>query len=163
MSSRGGGSAQRTLEERQASNVAVVREAFDCFNRGGIPELLVRYDELFTDDFEFIPSIVGGLERRTYRGREGWSAWDRDRAEVLDDLHMSELAFEALGDAVVLVLSRLSGQGKASGVPLDVESGWVAELRDGRTARMRSFRSHEEARQEAQRAVASRSDLESAR
>ncbi len=142
------------VQQRQASNIALASDLFERFSRAGVTEFVAHYDELFTEDFEFTPSIVGGLERCTYRGRDGWMDYARDLADVLEGFDFSEMSYQALGDAVVLVEGRTLSQGKTSGVPLDVEAGWVFELKDGRVARLCSFLSHAEAREEADRAAA---------
>lgn len=47
----------------------------------------------------------------------------------------------------VLVLGRMYLRGRASGIELDQETGWIVDVRDGMMHRLRSFLSHGEARE----------------
>jgi ketosteroid isomerase-like protein len=92
---------------------------------------LDTFDRLFHPEIEF-RSLIAASEGEVYRGAEGLRAW----IETMDDvwsgfrLELTDL-HDAGGDDVVVVF-RLTGVAKGSGVPLDSLVGQVWTWRDGR-------------------------------
>jgi ketosteroid isomerase-like protein len=115
--------------------VALLQDAVDAFNRRDIHALA----QLTTDDFEFVPYLATLIERGTYRGHEGWikyfreadAAWRGIRAR-LDDV-------QEVGGGLFRGSGEITGEGRASGLEVQIPLFWVVEIRDGRVARMHAF------------------------
>jgi ketosteroid isomerase-like protein len=142
------------LSQVQEANIARVRKGFDHVTRSGLGGLLEVWEDIYTKDFEFRPSLVGGLEQRVYRGRDGWEQYISDVNEAFEEWEFTDLRYEAFGDFTVLAAARVRTTGRASSAPVDFDAGYVFELRDGRVWRTRTFTSVDEAREEAHRAAA---------
>jgi ketosteroid isomerase-like protein len=120
------------------SDLELLRECFAEWGRGDFTR-----DEMFDPEAEF---IVGGVEARTYRGREGvrqgWfdflGAWEGFRAEAREFL-------EAADAGTYLVLVHLSGRGRESSVPISGEGANLVTLRDGLIVRFELFWGRDEA------------------
>ena len=117
-------------------NVAVVRRIWE--------EGLLFSDEsgVLDADFEVhdhdLPDAqVGmgrrGLERWTQAWNEAWESWEVENEKYID-----------AGDQVV-VLTRVWGRGKVSGVRVQQHGGFVISLRAGKVIRLDYFGSHAEA------------------
>jgi ketosteroid isomerase-like protein len=84
--------------------------------------------------------------REQYRGHAGYWEWVKTMEESFETWRLEPEHFEELGDAV-LVLGSMHLRGRASGVELDQETGWIVDVRDGVMLRLRTFISHAEARE----------------
>jgi ketosteroid isomerase-like protein len=79
------------------------------------------------------------------RGREGVRDFlTRDLFEGFDRFRAEPLAFEDLGDAV-LVTVRYVGRGESSGIELDQTFATLYRLRDGKAVSMRDYPTRAEA------------------
>ena len=126
---------------------ALVRRAIEAHNRGG-DELLEAYDEMFHTDLEWHPMTVGVMgapEGHSYRGREGMERFYAERAEVFATGAVEILSIEPAADDALLVRARSTATGRTSGVELDEDMSLVYWFREGRVARIRAFRSAEQA------------------
>ena len=123
------------------SNAETVREAFQQWNTGAREEFLERVAP--DVEIKVTSSQVSGGE--PYRGHEGYWDWVRTMEESFETWELYPDTFEERDDAV-LVLGRMRLRGRASGVELDQETGWIVDVRDGMMLRLRSFLSHDEAR-----------------
>ena len=117
-----------------AENVEIVKRVIDTINEG---DLDVR-DELITSDFEWVPAMGTAVEGGSYRGREGLETFFGELLDTWQQYRMVADELRDLGDRV-LVLGRIEGRGKGSGVPVDAQYGMVCDLRDGRISRVRSY------------------------
>jgi ketosteroid isomerase-like protein len=112
-------------------NVDTVRRLFDYWERGEWQASA----ELFDPAFEAVFSARAFPDPGTYRGARatldawrGWlDAWEEFGLELEDTIPVGER---------VVVLNRLRGRGKASGIPVDSEVGCIFELDGGRIVRM---------------------------
>jgi ketosteroid isomerase-like protein len=126
---------------------ALVRRVIDAHNRGG-DELLAAYDETFDPDAEFSPMTVGVMgapEGATYRGREGMERFYTERAEAFARGTVEVVSVEPAGEDTLVVRARSTATGRTSGVEVDEEIALVYWFRGGKIARVRAFRSREEA------------------
>jgi ketosteroid isomerase-like protein len=114
--------------------VGIVRRAIDAFNRGDFP--LVA--ELCDDELEFV-SVLTAVEEATYRGPDTWERYAADMRETWEGWRLEDLRYVDAGEDSVVVLMRLVGAGKRSGVPVDREIGMVYRLRGGKLWRVRSY------------------------
>jgi len=113
-------------------NVNTVRRLFEYWERGEWRASA----ELFHPEFEAIFSAGAFPDPGTYHGaRSTLDAWRR----WLDAWEEFSLELEdaiPAGDEKVVVLNRLRGRGKASGIAIDSEVGCIFELDGGRIVRM---------------------------
>ena len=128
------------------THVDQIRQSFEAFDRGDVEEATRRFD----DETEVhTPSSM--MNSGTYPGREGFLRWVGQWLDAWDDYRLEPLGFEALDDEHVLVPARQTARGKGSGVKVEMEVFWLAQVRDGRTLRLHLYPS----RAEATRAAAS--------
>jgi ketosteroid isomerase-like protein len=124
----------------------LVRRLFEAHNRG--PEALFDiFDDLFDEDLEWRPLIVGGVgfpERVSYRGRAGLERYYRERAEAFAGGEVHIRSVERDGDAFV-VDARSTARGRISGANIEEDITLVYWLRDGKLVRGQAFRSREDA------------------
>ena len=121
--------------------VDVARRANDAFNRRDVDGL---FAELATPDFEYYPAIVRALDGGGgYRGRAGVEKYAADIRENWEELQALPGEFRDLGDRV-LVLGRMKGRGKSSGVPVDQPFANILDFRGDRIWRSRVYLDHAE-------------------
>jgi len=121
-------------------NVEVVKSLFAAFaERDFDTAAIVMHPQV-----EIRPAIVGGPERTVYRGLDGnrqfWDDIDAAWSEFVIEVE----EFRDLGEQV-LALGRATAHAPGSDITLDQAGGWVADLRDGRISRFRSFSTRQEA------------------
>jgi ketosteroid isomerase-like protein len=118
----------------------VAKRVLDAYNRRDIDGL---FAELATPDFVWYPAMVRGLDGGSYRGREGVERFNVDHSENWEELQGVAEEFRDLGNRV-LVLGRLRGRGKASGVPVDQPFAGIFDFRGDRVWRYRAYFDHAE-------------------
>ena len=124
------------------SNADLVREAFEHWNTGEREEFLERVAPDVLIDVAS-SRVSGGAP---YHGHDGYRDWVVSMEESFEAWELHPQTFAEREDAV-LVLGRMHLRGRASGVELDQETGWIVDVRDGMMIRLRSFLSHAEARE----------------
>ncbi|MFL5837160.1 MAG: nuclear transport factor 2 family protein [Solirubrobacteraceae bacterium] len=123
-----------------AADIDLVREAFDAYERAGV-EALAQY---FHPDFEGVVPPELSAEPDTYRGREGLRRYFALWEEQISDLGV---AVEQLidNDDAIVVLARLSGRGRGSGVPVELPAATRVTVRDGLIATWTAYPTLEDA------------------
>ncbi|MFL5865518.1 MAG: nuclear transport factor 2 family protein [Thermoleophilaceae bacterium] len=121
------------------ANVDVATQAIDAFNERNVE----AFAAFTTPDFEWSPSMVA-IEGQTYRGREGIDTYFGNLKNAWEEFQVLRDEFRDLGDLVVM-LGRLQGRGKGSGVPVDSSLGMVFDFRGGTISRIRGYLDHAEA------------------
>ena len=115
-------------------NVDTVRRLFDYWEQGEWQASA----ELFDPGFEAVFSSGAFPDPGTYRGArrtlDAWRAW----LEAWEEFSLELEDAIPVGERVV-VLNRLRGRGKASGIAVDAEVGCIFDLDRGRIVRMRSL------------------------
>ena len=118
----------------------------DAFNRRDFDAVLPFIDPEI--DFEGAESLVGGYMipdmSHVVHGREAYLRWFEDLVEVWDELTLQPEEVIDLGDRV-FGSSRITGQGRRSGVALDITVFQVATQRNGMIVRLREFAERESA------------------
>jgi len=112
-------------------NVDTVRSLFDYWEQGEWQASA----ELFDPEFVAVYSSGAFPDPGTYRGArrtlDAWrswlEAWEEFSLELEDAIPVGER---------VIVLNRLRGRGKASGIAVDAEVGCIFDLDGGRIVRM---------------------------
>jgi ketosteroid isomerase-like protein len=119
----------------------VVRELYEAWGRGQpLPA------ELIAEDIEYVnppDAVEGGT-------KHGPAMFDKVR-EVYDDVRLTGERFVPAGDEDVVVITRLTGVARASGLPIETLQGYIFTVRDGKAVRFRWFRTPAEALEAAQR------------
>jgi ketosteroid isomerase-like protein len=108
--------------------------AFDGINRRDFEVLA----ELVDPEVEF-RSVISGIEGETYIGIEGLRKWRGDIDATWADYRTEMLDFHPVGDDQAVVVLRVTGKAKASGVPLDVRGSQLWTWRNGRLWRNQSW------------------------
>jgi ketosteroid isomerase-like protein len=106
--------------------VDLVRSAAEQAMTEGPSMLLDRYDELFTEDFRWRPSLQASVEgEREYQGRAGFAQYWDDFQAGFKSVGFRNASFRAIGEDTVLGQVRLAVEGAESGVPVEHDIGWV--------------------------------------
>jgi ketosteroid isomerase-like protein len=119
-------------------HLALARDAVVAFNRRDVPALV----ELTTDDFQWV-TWTGTVEPTVYHGAEGLASYFRD-SDVWEVLNLDVQEFRDLGDRV-LVAGTFHARGGGSGVDIHAPYFSAFFLRQGKLARVLSFRTEAEA------------------
>jgi ketosteroid isomerase-like protein len=121
------------------ANVDVVRTWFAAHARGDLETVL----ELTHPEIEVRPALVGGLEGRVYRGRDGMREFLDDVDAIWTDFRIELRELRDAGDSVI-ALGHTWAEGR-DGIELDDPGGWILGMEGGMIRRFRSFNSWEEA------------------
>jgi ketosteroid isomerase-like protein len=135
----------------QRRNLEISRRLVELYESEGPWAVEQRFEEFFHPEFVWRPA-VSAIGARTYLGREGFRNWQEDMEMIADQARQTDFALTALGDRVVLVLSRMRIVGKESGASFESEYGAVYEMEDGRGVSGRAFLSHADATRAAEEA-----------
>jgi ketosteroid isomerase-like protein len=130
-----------------AKPVALLRAGFEVLREGGPDGLLARFDEFFSEDFEWTPLLVGGTPegRGTYVGRKGFAEYWKEFSEAFGDPELGEPAFEALEHGRVLVTAPVRLAQPPEGIPPERDVLYLFTVREGRAVSGYVFLSREEA------------------
>jgi ketosteroid isomerase-like protein len=120
--------------------VDVAKRVIDAYNRRDVDGL---FAELATPDFEWYPALIRALDGGGVRGREGVERFVVDTRENWEELQIIAEEFRDLGDRV-LVLGRMKGRGKGSGVPVDQPFVSILDFRGDRIWRSQVYLDHVE-------------------
>ena len=121
------------------SNVEIVKAGLDAWNRRDIDAVI----EILHQDAELLP-MRAVFEGTVYRGAGGFRTFLKDMGEEWDDFRLEPDEFREIDESRVLVLGRLQGLRKASGMEFEAPAAWVCDLREGKVAKVQFF-AHEEA------------------
>ena len=121
-------------------NIALVKRGIEAYNRRDIEAIYA----MATPDFEWVPALLSGFEGDAVRDREGMERYFAEVEETWDAYRLAIDEFRDLGGPV-LVLGRIEGRGRGSGLPVDTSWGCIFELRDARLSRARAYLDHGEA------------------
>ena len=119
-------------------NVELAHRFYDSVNRRDLDALLsVSHED--AELVSILVSVEGG-----YHGHEGFRRWWEHSLGAFPDYTIDVGEVRDLGDATVAAI-RLHGHGSGSGAPIDQDLWQVIEWRDGKAARVESFRSEADA------------------
>ena len=116
-------------------NVELVRSVLAAWERADFRSLSWAHEEI-----EYV--VIGGPEPGKWDGLAAMTASVRDFMSAWEDYGIRAEGFRELDDERVLVLVRLSGRGKASGLEIGDTHARGAEvwhLRDGRVTRLAMY------------------------
>ena len=112
-----------------SANLDLVRSIFSAIERGDYANA-----EWADPGIEYV--IVGGPEPGTVRGRAGLAEAMRTIFREVEDLRSEAEEYRELDGDRVLVLTRIFGQGKLSGVPVSARNAEVFEVHEGKVTRV---------------------------
>ena len=121
-------------------NVELVQSFFAAFARRDLDAAA----SLLHPEVEIRPALVGGPEGTVYRGLDGSRRFWADIDAAWTTFRIDPQEFRDLGERV-LVLGRAIALAPASGMALDEASAWLAEVRERKIVRFRSFTNQREA------------------
>ncbi len=111
----------------------MVKRAVEAINRRDID----RYLAWCTEDVQLVTPVsdVGGA----YDGPDGIRRFFTDIADASPDFKIVIESLEAVGPDQVLGFMRVTGTGRASGIPIENTTGNVYDIADGKIQRIRVF------------------------
>lgn len=116
-------------------NVEAFKRGIEAYNRRDVEALLAGLDA----EIEWrpvLPVILGG-EMTVYRGHDGVREMLRELDEVFAERHVEFSEIRQAGRHIVAT-GRLRTRGK-SGAATESPFGWVAEFRNGKSHRIRTY------------------------
>ena len=105
----------------------LVSSVFDAVDRRDLDAVMA----LVHPDAEF-HSRLAASEGRVYKGREGVRNFFRDVDEAFDEVHRGAIEIVGMRGENVVLVSRIAGTGRGSGIPIEVERPQVWTFRDGK-------------------------------
>jgi ketosteroid isomerase-like protein len=121
------------------ANVEVVRRIVAALNARD----LEGYLACCTEDVELhtpVEVLVG-----VHEGPEGIRRWFADIEDAGPDFHIDLRGVKAIGGDQVLAFCHVASTGRASGIPVTMETANIYDLIDGKISRVRIFLDHGEA------------------
>jgi ketosteroid isomerase-like protein len=117
-------------------NVDAVKRGLDAYNRQDLDALLEELDP----DVEWHPAlaVLLGGERTVFRGHQGVRESIQEEDEALAELHVEISEIRDLGNSV-LAIGRIRARGRESGVQIESPFGALADLRNGKGIRLRTY------------------------
>ena len=117
-------------------NVEAFNRYTDAFNRGDVEAMLALLDA----EVEWHPILTGSLsgEATVFRGHDGVRELYRDLYETFGEFQVEYSAIRDLGDRIVAVghwIARGEGSGAETATPVAV----VADLKNGKGIRVRTY------------------------
>lgn len=116
-----------------------MRAGVEAWNRRDVDAIMGFLDS----DAELLP-MRAVFEGTVYRGVDGLKSLLHDMNEDWEDFRLEPDEIREIDPSRVLVLGRLQGRGKASGMEIEAPAAWVCELRDGKVKKVQ-FYAHEDA------------------
>jgi uncharacterized protein len=117
-------------------NVKAFERAVDAYNRRDVDAFVEEFDP--EAEWYSLTQVMFGGEQSVYRGHRGIREGVRDIDEALAEMQVECSEIRELGETLV-VIGRVRGRGRASGVELDSPINWVVDFEGGKVARMRDY------------------------
>jgi ketosteroid isomerase-like protein len=121
-------------------NVETVKRGIDAYNRREIEAIY----EMATPDFEWVPALITGFEGAGTRGRAGMERYFREVEETWEGYRLLIDELRDL-DERVLVLGRIEGRGRGSGLLVETPWGCIFDFKDAKMSSARAYLEHAEA------------------
>lgn len=136
----GAGADQRSSAQ---ANLEVVRALYAAAERRDSAAVFSLYDPEVELDASRV-TLAGLIGQPIRRGHEGVRSYFHDLHEAFEHLDYDVERLIPAGEHVVSFITR-RGQGKISGIELEMSFGVLFTIRDGRVAKVTWFPSHAEA------------------
>jgi ketosteroid isomerase-like protein len=121
-------------------NAERVRRAFEHWSRGEHEAVLAEAHP----DLEIRVGSSEAFSGEPFRGRDGYYAWQASVKEAFERWEAEIETFYEQGHTVV-ALGQVNYTGRASGIEIEQETGWVIRFRDGKMWRLQAILSHADA------------------
>lgn len=126
--------------EHQRANLEVAQAGYDAFQRNDLETVLALTDP----EVEiYLPPTLPNSG--TFHGHEGYLTWLNQWLEAWDEFEIRALDMEPVGERHVVTTVHQSAKGKGSGIQVEMEIAYMAEIRGGRVAALQMYMDHEEA------------------
>jgi ketosteroid isomerase-like protein len=122
------------------SNVELVHLGVDAVNHRDLATL----DAMWSEEGEF-HSTFAASEGRVFRGRQRFRDYFDTVDEAFDDMRVEVEEINEVGEDRLVVVLRVSGRGKGSGVNVEQHNGQVWTFVDSKIARIDSYMNRAEA------------------
>jgi ketosteroid isomerase-like protein len=116
-------------------NAEKLQGLWEAFDREGVAGAARLIDKVYDPDGEFNPLPAQEVGGRTYRGLDGVVAFFGELDAAFVDVHYEPPQFHPVGDDLVVVLTRLVGMARDTGLPLRQDLSLVYEFGSGGRAR----------------------------
>jgi ketosteroid isomerase-like protein len=124
-----------------SQNVALVKQAYECFNREGAKGTLpFLAPDVLWDESRLPPRSPG-----IYRGHEGILELDRQNAALWLDIKAEVESVVAAGEDKVVASLRARGRGRFTGEEVELAIAHLWEMRGGKAVLVRLYLDHDEA------------------
>jgi ketosteroid isomerase-like protein len=122
-------------------NVEIVRRSFDAFNRRDLEAVL----DCWSDDIDYRAVEGAPDDHGPIHGKDALRAYAEDWLETFDDFRQEPLELIDPSEDKVVVVLRVSGRAKLSGVETNLTYAALYTIRGGKIARGREFWTRDEA------------------
>jgi uncharacterized protein len=139
---------QAFLSER---NVGLLRAAYEAIGRDDIDSVATW--DLISDDI-VIRDRPEAPDPQTYRGRAGVRESLASSDESFEDFTVEPIDLIGVGDAHVVVVLRMFGRGRGSGVPVEEEIAHLWTIDNGKAVAMQVYSDPQDALRDARTADA---------
>jgi ketosteroid isomerase-like protein len=130
-----------TARAMSEANVKTVRDAAVAFNHRDLDAWI----EYWTDDIDYRAVEGAPDDHGPIHGRDALRVYAHDWLDTFDDFRQDPIEqIDAGGDKVIVVF-RISGRAKVSGVETDLTYSALYTFRDGKIARGREYWTRDEA------------------
>jgi ketosteroid isomerase-like protein/uncharacterized membrane protein (UPF0127 family) len=138
---------EQFLSER---NVALLRAAYESIGREGLDDL-AAWDLISTE--VVIRDRPEAPDPQTYKGWEGVRQALATSDESFEEFTMAPVDLIAVGDRHVVVVLKMSGRGRESGVPVTEEIAHLWTIEDGKAVAMQVYSDAQDALRDAHSAA----------
>jgi len=137
--------ARDTARTMSKENVEICKRAFELLlDRPDLAAGIEAALEYADPDVVLESAIVSGAEGSAYRGYDGLRAWAADSDAAFEELRTVPEEFRDL-DNRVLMLGRVFGRGRGSGVAVESPIAFLTTFRGGRIIHATGFLDWDEA------------------
>jgi ketosteroid isomerase-like protein len=124
-----------------SENVEIVREAVGAFNRGDLD----AWWEYWAEDIDYRAVEGAPDDHGPIQGKEAMREYVQDWLDTFDDFRYEPVEIIDAGKDMVIVLVRISGRAKLSGVETELNFAALFTSRDGKIVRGREYWTRDEA------------------
>jgi ketosteroid isomerase-like protein len=124
-------------------NVEISKRAIAAFNRLDLDGLA----DFLTPECEWYPALLVEVEGAGFRGRAGLTEYFEATSDTWEEFRIVADEFRSVGEVRVLVLGRIEGRGRGSGVQVERPWAVIYSFSGGKISRVRAFLDHAEALQ----------------
>jgi ketosteroid isomerase-like protein len=125
----------------QENNIEIVRDGFEAFNRGDLD----AWFEHMADDIDYRAAEGALDDHGPIKGKDALRAFVQDWLDMFDNFRAEAVELMEAGEDKVIVVVRISGRAKLSGVETDLTYAELWRLRDGKVAWGRQYWTRDEA------------------